>query len=110
MSTKYGFALDMGIPMDAQTAYYMPRAYDVSVTPTAVPAQAIDEQTVTVTGVETNMAVSFSPPAQTTEAAPVSARVSADDTVAIMWMNPTGGTITPSGGTFKIVAHRVATR
>lgn len=72
----------------------------VSFTAAEVAAATAAEQTVTVTGVAVGDHVTVNPPANTKKTAAASARVSAANTVAIMFVNPTAGALTPDAGTY----------
>ena len=78
----------------------------VSFTAPEVAAATAAEQTITVTGVKAGDMVSVSPPANTKKTACASARVSADNTVALMFVNPTAGALTPDAGTYLIRVTR----
>lgn len=80
--------------------------YEVSWTPAAVAANTAAEQSVTVTGVRTDMGIYITPPSITAGVAPVCARVSADDTVQVAFVNATAGALTPPAGTYKFVTVR----
>lgn len=78
----------------------------VSFTAAEVAAATAAEQTITVTGVAVGDMVSVSPPANTKKTACASARVSATNTVALMFVNPTAGALTPDAGTYLIRVTR----
>jgi len=79
---------------------------DVSWTPSAVSTVTAPAQTVTVPGVKTTDWVFVSPPGQTAGVTIGSARVSADDTVSVQFVNPTAGSVTPAAGTHKFFVVR----
>lgn len=104
--TPYGYAAGLlGTPPMA--AQYMPRVYEVSLTPAAVATITTAEQTFTVTGLTTDDAVFVSPPGHQAGVVAAAARVSAADTLAITFVNPTAGNVTPTAGTYKVVAFKV---
>jgi hypothetical protein len=77
--------------------------YAASLTPVAVAAQSIAEQTFTVTGLATNDKVTVNGPGAV---GIVNARVSAANTLAITFSNPTAGSVTPPAGTYTVTATR----
>ena len=78
-----------------------------SLTPTGTAATTSAEQTFTVTGLTTSMFVSVNPPAsQTAGIGIVGARVSAANTLAIMFMNSTDSGATSVAGTYTIFWFR----
>lgn len=77
---------------------------EVDWTPVAVAANSVVEQTVTVPGARPDMAIFVTPPGTT--AGIGSARVSAKDTVAVQFINPTAGSLTPPAGTYKFFGVR----
>ena len=74
----------------------------VSFTAAAVTAAKVEEQTVTVNGVLPGDFVSVNGPANTKSTGIAGARVSAANTVAISFVNPTAGNLTPDAGTYLI--------
>lgn len=86
----------------------------VALTPSAVNTVTAPEQTFTVTGLSVGDALqapdqilSISKAADQAGLAIVGARVSAANTLAIKFVNPTGGNITPTAGeTYTIVVWR----
>lgn len=78
----------------------------VSFTAAEVAAATAAEQTITVTGVAVGDHVTVNPPANTKKTACASARVSAANTVALMFVNPTAGALTPDAGTYLIRVTR----
>lgn len=80
-----------------------------SITPSEVSANTTAEETFTVTGVKVGDAVSVSPPGHQAGVAVCAARVSAADTVAITFMNPTAAGVTPTAGEYDFVIFRSET-
>jgi hypothetical protein len=99
--TSAGLALGASGTVVTQT-----RVYSQTLTPTAVGANGVSEQTFTVTGLTTADKVFINPPAPANQAIPIACRVSAADTIAITFLNPTAGSLTPGSGAYKIVAIR----
>lgn len=77
-----------------------------SLTPVSVAAATCAEQTFTVTGVAVGDSVDITPPSITAGVAPVCARVSAANTVAITFCNPTAGALVPAAGVYRIRVTR----
>lgn len=82
------------------------RVYSQSLTPVSVAAATAAEQTFTVTGLTTADKVIVNPNATGAGVALASARVSAANTLALTYVNPTAGALTPAAGTYTIVAIR----
>jgi hypothetical protein len=80
--------------------------YTPSITPSSVSAATVAEQTFTVTGLTTADKVTVNPPAIGNATGIAGARVSASDTLAIRFVNPTAGSLTPSSGTYTVIAFR----
>lgn len=80
--------------------------YTPSITPASVAAATVAEQTFTVAGLTTADKVIVNPPAIANATGIVGARVSAADTLAIRFVNPTAGALTPSSGTYTVIAIR----
>jgi hypothetical protein len=76
-----------------------------TLTPTSVGAASTSEQTFTVVGLLVGDDVSVSPPAAASYLA--NARVSAANTLAIQFINPTAGTVTPIAGAYNITVFRI---
>lgn len=70
----------------------------------SVPATTYSIQTFTVVGLQTSNAVIVTPPALTIGLLLLSARVSAEDTLALTFYNSTGSPINEDSGEYKIVA------
>ncbi len=82
------------------------RLFSQTITPTAVTANETGEQTFTVSGLQTADAVFISPVATGNATMAGQARVSAADTLAVTYTNPTGGSLTPAAGVMRILAVR----
>lgn len=80
--------------------------YAPALTPTAVSAATVAEQTYSVPGLTTADKVMVNPPALANAVGIAGARVSAADTLAIRWANPTAGSLTPAAGTYQVLAFR----
>lgn len=105
---QYGFAQGL-LGQPALTARYMPRAYDVTISPAQVAANTSAEQTFTVAGLTTDDYVQVNKPTAQAGLGIVGVRVSAADTLAITFANFTAAPITPTASqTYKIVAIRCA--
>ncbi len=65
-------------------------------------ANTTEEQTVTVKGLKTTDFVSVSKPSHDTGAMAGTARVSADNTLAVTFMNATGSAIDPGSETYMV--------
>lgn len=105
---QYGFGQGL-VGQPAATAAYMPRAYDVTISPTIVATITTAEQTFACPGLTTADAVFVNKPTAQAGLGIAGARVSAADTLAITFVNPTAAGITPTASeTYKVVAFRVA--
>lgn len=82
------------------------RMYSASLTPSSVSANSTSEQTFTVTGLATSDKVVLNGPAPTAGVVPVHARVSAADTLKVIFANVTAGSLTPASGTYLVLAVR----
>lgn len=80
--------------------------YAPSLTPVAVATIVVAEQTFTVTGLTTADKVIVIPPAIATAVGLAGARVSAADTLAVRFVNPTAGSLTPTAGVYTVIAIR----
>jgi hypothetical protein len=78
----------------------------VSLTPSSVSGQSTSEQTFAVAGLAPGDAVWVSPPARTNNTALAGARVSAPNTLALTFTNPTTGALTPPAGIYIVGAMR----
>lgn len=83
------------------------RKFSQTITPGSVAAAVAAEQTFTVTGLRTTDAVHVIPAATGNATGVASARVSAANTLAITFVNPTAGALTPGAGTYTILAFGV---
>jgi len=77
-----------------------------SLTPSSVSTVTAPTQTFTVTGLRTGDFVQVNPPSQTAGVSLAAARVSAADTLALTFVNPTAGSLTPAAGTYIIKVDR----
>lgn len=82
--------------------------YTPSLTPVAVAANTVAEQTFTVTGLTTADRVIVNHPAITAGVGPISARVSAANTLAVAFANNAAGSLTPAAGVYAITAIRAS--
>jgi hypothetical protein len=82
------------------------QVYAQSLTPTSVGANSTSEQTFTVTGLSTADKVFLNGPAPTSGVVPVHARVSAANTLKVVFANVTAGSLTPAAGTYLVLAIR----
>lgn len=77
-----------------------------TLSPAAVGAATTSEQTFTVRGLKPSDAVFVVKPTHTTGVMPVHARVSANDTLAVCFNNPTAGSLTPPAEPYLIYWFR----
>jgi hypothetical protein len=77
-----------------------------SLTPVSVGGATCAEQNFTVTGLAVGDFVDVTPPAITAGVAPVTARVSAINTLTVTFCNPTAGALTPAAGVYQIQVTR----
>ena len=82
------------------------RILEASIAPSSVLANVSAEQTFTVSGLSMADTVFISPVATGNATMAGQARVSASDTLAVTYTNPTGGALTPATGTMRILAVR----
>lgn len=82
--------------------------FSISLTPAQVLATTAPEQTFAATGIGllTTDTVIVTPPGTTANVAQAAARVSAADTLAIQFVNPTAGPLTPPSGTYLVTVFR----
>lgn len=80
--------------------------YSQTITPASVGAATVAEQTFTVTGLTTADKVVVNAAAISNATGISGARVSAADTLAVRFVNPTAGALTPTAGTWTIIAFR----
>lgn len=81
--------------------------YQQTLDPAAVAANTSAEQTFTVTGLATTDIILVNKPSLSAGTGIVNARCSAADTLAITFMNSTGGAIDPPSESYLIVAIRL---
>ena len=81
--------------------------YSQELAPSSVAANTTAEQTFTVSGLSTNDVVFVNKPTLNAGVGIANARVSAADTLAITYINSTGGAVVPTTETYKIVAIRL---
>jgi hypothetical protein len=77
-----------------------------TLTPTSVSTITTSEQTFTVPGLKVGDHVVVNPPGITTGVVLAAARVSAADTLALQFVNPTAGSVTPLAGAHTILVTR----
>ena len=77
-----------------------------TLTPVSVAATTCAEQNFTVTGLLVGDFVDVTPPAITAGVAPVTARVSAANTLTVTFCNPTAGALVPAAGVYRIQVTR----
>lgn len=82
------------------------RVYSQTITPASVGAATVAEQTFTVTGLTTADKVFVNAGAIVNAVSIGNVRVSAADTLAVQFCNPTAGALTPTAVTWKIMAFR----
>ena len=98
-------SLTVGDP-SAATPITQIRVYSQTITPASVGAATVAEQTFTVTGLTTADKVVVNPAAISNATGIAGVRVSAADTLAVRFVNPTAGSLTPTAGTWTILAFR----
>jgi len=94
------FSILHGILANTQT-------FSQELTPTSVAANTTEEDIFTVVGLTTDDIVYVNKPTHQAGLGIVNCRVSGADTLRITYMNTTGGSITPSKETYKIVSIRL---
>lgn len=82
------------------------RVYSQTITPASVGAATVAEQTFTVNGLTTADKVIVNQAAISNATGIAGVRVSAANTLAVRFVNPTAGALTPTAGTWTIVAIR----
>jgi len=82
------------------------QTYAATLNPGSVNANTTSEQTFTVTGLNVADLVIVNKPSHTAGVGIVNARVSAADTLAITFMNTTGGAIDPPNEEYTVVSIR----
>jgi len=88
------------------TALTQVSVYSQTITPASVGAATVAEQTFTVTGLTTADKVVVNPAAISNATGICGFRVSAADTLAVRFVNPTAGALVPTAGTWSIIAFR----
>ena len=83
------------------------QTFNKPLTPTSVAANSTSEQTFTITGLTTNDIIAINKPSHTTGIGIANVRVSAVDTLAVTFINTTGGGITPPSEYYKFTATRL---
>jgi hypothetical protein len=94
------------ITIGSGTAVTKVRAFSASLTPSSVAAAISAEEAFTVSGLTTADKVIVNGPAPTAGTGIVNARVSAANTLALTFGNFTAGALTPTSGTYLIIALR----
>lgn len=94
------------LAVGAGTAVTKIAAYAPSLTPASVAADTSAEQTFAVTGLTTADKVIVNGPTPAAGTGIVNAWVSAADTLALTFMNATAAAVTPTAGTYTVVAIR----
>ncbi len=74
--------------------------FQITINPAAVATITTAEQTFTVPGLKVGDWVSLSKPTNTTGVGIVNCRVSAADTLAVSFVNPTAGSVDPASETY----------
>lgn len=82
------------------------RVYSQTITPASVAAATVAEQTFTVTGLATTDKVFVNAGAIANSVGIGNVRVSAANTLAVQFVNPTAGALVPTAVTWQIVAIR----
>lgn len=94
------------VTLGGGTALTKAVVYTPTLTPASVAAAVVAEQTFTVTGLTTADKVEVNPPAIGNATGIAGVRVSAADTLAIRFVNPTAGALTPTSGVYTVLAFR----
>lgn len=82
------------------------RVYVPSLTPTSVAAATVAQQTFSVPGLAVEDIVVVNGPAPGNATGIANVRVSATDTLAIAFVNPTAGALVPTAGVYTVLAVR----
>lgn len=93
---------DNGLPISTGSSKL--KFFTSAINPASVAANTTAEQTFTVAGLTTDMAIVVNKPTLTAGLGICGARVSAADTLAITFNNPTAGALDPGSETYNIVA------
>lgn len=93
----------------SQLQLVMPKVstYETSIDLASINATTYSAQTFTVTGLDVDDIITVNPPALTSGLYLVSYRVSAANTLSLVFYNSTGGAINEPSGTYKIMACRI---
>lgn len=104
MANKYGFGAGATF-LPPAVGLFMPRAYDVVLSPSAIVLNTSAEQTFTVAGLNVGDLVIVNKPTAQAGLAVYGFRVTAANTLGITFGNFTGSTITPTASeTYKVIA------
>jgi len=97
------------VGMPPEIAKRLPRTYTFALTPTAITAASVEEQTFTASGLSTDDIVHVSKPTTQADIGIVNARVSAANTLAIAFINVDAASArTPTAAeVYKVVAQKV---
>ena len=106
--SNYGFAGTGQLSIPPLAAAYLGRAYEFSLTPTAVAGVSFSEQTFTGTGLRTWDNVHVQKPTVQSGLFIVQAYVSASDVLNIVFQNVSVSQITPTAETYKVIAFKTA--
>ena len=85
-------------------------SYTVSLTPASTSTVTSTEQSFTVPGVKlsTDNVIAITPPSNTAGVTLSYGRITADNTVAIKFTNPTAGSVTPAAGNYVFTILRAS--
>jgi hypothetical protein len=92
--------------MGVQISEFRTGCVYVYITPTAVSAQSTNEQTFTVPGLKVGDFVEIQKPTHTSGVTFGNVRVSAANTMAIQFINPTTGSVTPTAEQYLVFWFR----
>jgi len=95
--------MSVGLIMGNVSGVY---ALEASLTPAEVATITTAEQTFTVAGLKATDMVYVNSPSHVAGVALANARVSAADTLALTFVNPTAAGVTPAAGTYTITVVR----
>lgn len=95
--------MSVGLIMGNVSGVY---ALQATLTPTEVATITTAEQTFTVPGLKTTDMVYVNSPALVAGVALANARVSAANTLALTFVNPTAGGVTPGAGVYTVTVVR----
>jgi hypothetical protein len=100
---QFGGVGDSGVPTRTQVI-----VFQVSLTPASVATIVAVEQSLTVTGIlASDILVAASPTvAMATAVGAAAGHVSAANTIALAYVNPTAGALVPTPGTYNVVVLR----